>query len=364
MKRRTFLQLSPAFLALPLSLGLAGCGGSTSTTPSEIESVSDTSSDWDSDTDFVEDNSLGMGLEDAKSYSNFNNCPYFIHRSDGLFYPVLITMESNLGSAVFSSYDQLTEYAECLTICLSDGDELVYISSNSIPDKASLYCIDRIGNTIPVTLRANASRYDPSDLPRFESLCRYSQTTLPYEKRRSTYLENYSPIPFSEYDPSCSSNLTSLCSTTERVSLNASSLDSIISVGERSGKLLYTAGFENMVGDVIEKEYCYCDYDQFAYREFSPENEIETDLLYNLAQKSELVLEWYEGTEYNRCALTPSYVYFNYNESNSYSCPFTPTPNGYAVVSLNSLPSTNNSYILKCYKRPNDPWHAYLFVKP
>ncbi len=364
MKRRTFLKLSPAFLALPLSLGLTGCDTSSSVAASAAESVTTASSDSYTDTDIDEDDSLGLGLEEAKSYSSFNNCPYFIHRSDGLFYPVLITMESNLGSAVFSSYDQLTEYTECLTICLSKGDELVYISSNSIPDEVSLYGIERIGNTIPVTLMVNASRYDSSSLPRFESLCRYSLTTIPSEKRRNPYLENYSPIPFSEYDSSCTSSLTSLCSATERVSLNISSLDAILGVCEGSDKLLYTAGLKNLSGDVIKKEYCYCDYDQYDYHDFPPENEIETDLLYNLAQKSELVLEWYEGTEYNKCTLTPSYVYFNYNKSNSYSCPFTPTPNGYAVVSLNSLPLINNSYILKCYKRSGDPWHAYLFVKP
>lgn len=361
MKRRTFLRLSPAILALPLSLELSGCGGSNSTAPCEVESASDASSDWGSDTDFVEDSSFGIGLEEAQSHSALSSCPYFIHRSDGLFYPVLVTLESNFGSAAFSSYEQLTEYAECLTICLSDGDELVYISSRSIPDKVPLYCIERMGNTIPVTLIVNASYFDSKYVPRLESLKRYFPKDDPLDENRGFYYKNYWSFPFSQYDLSCNSDRGSLHSVAEHVSLNGSSLESISSAYVGSDKLLYSAGLTNHSGtfDVIEKEYLFCNYSDFP-----PENEIETELLYNLSQGSETVLEWYEGTEYNKCTLTPSYVYFNYNTSDSYSCSFTPTPNGYAVVSLNSLPSTNGSYILKCYEGHGDPQHVYLFIKP
>lgn len=144
MKRRTFLRLSSATLA---SLGLSACGAKPATSvPSAFESPSD------SYVDIIDggDDSLGMTLEEAQEYSSYYNCPYFIHRADGLFYPLAVplipyafsftthTKKSSLGSesyttldtnAVFLDSDQRNYYNDSYYLNVSSGDELVFISS-------------------------------------------------------------------------------------------------------------------------------------------------------------------------------------------------------------------------------------------
>lgn len=137
MKRRTFLRLSSAALA---SLGMSACGAKpaassiTTAAPSDIPS--------DSYTDIVDggDDSLGMALEDAQEFSSFYNRPYFIHRTNELFYPIALTLEGDSYHAAFLDYETLVAYSECLTLHLSAGDELVYIStSHSIPESVSFF---------------------------------------------------------------------------------------------------------------------------------------------------------------------------------------------------------------------------------
>ena len=85
MQRRTFLQLSPAVFALPISLSLSACSGSktasrpASSTAAPISSTADT----DSITDDVDEiySELGLTLEEAKASSD----TVFILRN-GLFY--------------------------------------------------------------------------------------------------------------------------------------------------------------------------------------------------------------------------------------------------------------------------------------
>lgn len=85
MQRRTFLQLSPAVFALPISLSLSACSGSktasrpASSTAAPISSTADT----DSITDDVDEiyTELGLTLEEAKASSD----KVFILRN-GLFY--------------------------------------------------------------------------------------------------------------------------------------------------------------------------------------------------------------------------------------------------------------------------------------
>lgn len=113
MKRRTFLKLSPAFVALPLSLGLTSCAPKTKN-PVVDESDETENQPFD----------LGMSLEQARQY-NEGNGGLFIHRDDK-FYPVpdhiyayqeLVIMEGT----TFSSNT------------LSENDELVYISDTVNP---------------------------------------------------------------------------------------------------------------------------------------------------------------------------------------------------------------------------------------
>lgn len=150
MKRRTFLRLSSAALA---SLGMSACGAKpaassiTTAAPSDIPS--------DSYTDIVDggDDSLGMALEDAQEFSSFYNRPYFIHRTNELFYPIALTLEGDSYHAAFLDYETLVAYSECLTLHLSAGDELVYIStSHSIPESVSFSPVIRSGNTIPALI--------------------------------------------------------------------------------------------------------------------------------------------------------------------------------------------------------------------
>lgn len=108
MKRRTFLRLSSAALA---SLGMSACGAKpaassiTTAAPSDIPS--------DSYTDIVDggDDSLGMALEDAQEFSSFYNRPYFIHRTNELFYPIALTLEGDSYHAAFLDYETLVAYS-------------------------------------------------------------------------------------------------------------------------------------------------------------------------------------------------------------------------------------------------------------
>lgn len=355
MKRRTFLKLSPAFVALPLSLGLTGCDTSSSAVASATESVTTASSDSYTDTDIDEDDSLGMGLEEAKSYGEFSKCPFFIHRSDGLFYPLLPTLESNFQPVAFLSYSQLTASSECLTLCISDGDELVYISSRSVPDTVRFYPIDSMGNTIPVTLIAPSR-----DCPRLESLKFYSPVEAPHSAGYGNVnYRGYYSIPFSGYDSSCSSDKINLDSNDQHVTLNGLSLESILSTYADSDRLHFIAKLRNSMANVIAKEYLFGNYDNFP-----PEEEIDVSQLYNLWMGSYETIEWYEGTEYNSCTLNPSYVYLSYNTDASISCPLTLNPNGYATISLSALPSLPYSYIFRCFTELGAPNRAYLFIKP
>lgn len=108
MKRRTFLKLSPAFVALPLSLELSSCGTSNSRSPdiaasSTSEPTPDVSSDFDAcaDTDISNYSGRELTLEEAQEYSRFTNCPYFIHWSVGSFSPVPVTLESDSDFVTF-----------------------------------------------------------------------------------------------------------------------------------------------------------------------------------------------------------------------------------------------------------------------
>lgn len=85
MKRRTFLRLSSAALA---SLGLSACGAKTAASSSSGSAEPDGPYDEVGD----EELSFGMSLEVAQHYSDDYHCLYFIHRADGLFYPLAVPL--------------------------------------------------------------------------------------------------------------------------------------------------------------------------------------------------------------------------------------------------------------------------------
>ena len=149
MKRRTFLQLSPAVFALPISLSLSACSGSkTASRPaaSTAASISSTA-DTDSITDDVDEiySELGLTLEEAKASSD----TVFILRN-GLFYslskPLFCRPISRKGEKSYAvTYDE-EAYQRTLSVdspetnnaSLFDGDQLVYVSSDSLPDSIQL----------------------------------------------------------------------------------------------------------------------------------------------------------------------------------------------------------------------------------
>lgn len=371
MKRRTFLWLVPAALSIPILLELIRHKDSNSAALGVTSSISESVSkipasiDSRSDSEANTDNGFGLTLEEAKTYSSSTNCPYFIHRSNTLFYPVAVTLESDSKSVTFLDYNKLVTYSECLNLCLSNGDELVYISSSgSAPDTVSLYPIDEIGNTIPVTLDV-----DSDGNPRLVSLKRYGYSPdisrqsiddIPHHAgKRDRQDEYYFWIPFSEYDPENATDSTMLSSSKSHVSLSGDSLEDILSKYMGYDNLFPIAELTSITDVVVEKEYLLRNYWNLM-----PEDPLNLTKLYNYGQESPEKIEWYSGTEYQSCTLNPSCAYFVYDKSASNSCAISLTPNGYATVDLSSLTNLPYSYILDCKEEIGTPHHAYIYIRP
>lgn len=169
MKRRTFLQLSPAVLALPISLSLSACSGSktasrpASSTAAPISSTADT----DSITDDVDEmySELGLTLEEAKASAD----KVFILRN-GLFYSLSkplfcrpISRKDEKSYAV--TYDEeayqgtlSVDSPETNNATLFDGDQLVYVSSDSLPDSIQFAPLTSTGYTLPLVFHGNPKR--------------------------------------------------------------------------------------------------------------------------------------------------------------------------------------------------------------
>lgn len=262
-------------------------------------------------------------------------------------------------------YNKLVTYSECLNLCLSDGDELVYVSSSgSALDTVSLYPIDEIGNTIPVTLDV-----DSDGNPRLVSLKRYGYSSdisrqsiddIPHHAgKRDRQDEYYFWIPFSEYDPESATDSTTLSSSESHVSLSGDSLEDILSKYMGYDNLFLIAKLTSITDVVVEKEYLLRNYWNLM-----PEDPLSLTKLYNYGQESPEKIEWYSGTEYQSCTLNPSCAYFVYDKSASTSCALSLTPNGYATVDLGSLTDSPYSYILDCKEEIGTPHHAYIFIRP
>ena len=357
MKRRTFLRLSSAALA---SLGMSACGAKPA--PSSITTAAPSDIPSDSYTDIVDggDDSLGMALEDAQEFSSFYNRPYFIHRTNELFYPIALTLEGDSYHAAFLDYETLVAYSECLTLHLSAGDELVYIStSHSIPESVSFSPVIRSGNTIPALItNTNQATLNCLKYYNYDANVSYGTATSSdfYAGTNSTRDHYYYWNTFSKYDPLNAPNKARLFSEEDHISLNGRSL------GDTVSALL---GYDNLL-QISPEPSSNSKRNEYILNEcsFMPEEELDLSLLYDWGQEAAKTVECYQGTVYYTFTLPADCAYFIYDLQSFTSCGFSLTPNGYAVVNLGALSSQPYSYILDCSEDLNSPNNAYLFIQP
>ena len=349
MKRRTFLRLSSAALA---SLELSACGAKPATSvPSASESPSD------SYVDIIDggDDSLGMTLEEAQEYSSYYNCPYFIHRTNNLFYPIAITLESSHSHTTFLDYETLDEHSEALTLNLSEGDELVYLSASNPPSSSlSLHLVNDSGCTIPAILRSGAK-----GTTCLWCLKYYNYTSRSSSSNDPNYAGNGSPLDhnyyfatFSRYDPINGPDHYALYDSNSHVTLNGSSISDTIQAFLGADNFIQT-------DSSTFNEYLICFAPHSPSEELTPSTFSESSF-----PKIPKTVEWYEGTVYHSFTLNPYCTYFTFDPDDDISCPISLTPNGYAVVDLSVISNEPHSYILDCYRKVGDPHRAYLFIQP
>lgn len=352
MKRRTFLRLSSAALA---SLSLSACGAKPAASsvitavPSDIPS--------DSYTDIVDgdDDSFGMTFEEAQEYSGLYNCPYFIHRTNNLFYPIAITLESSPSHTTFLDYETLNNHSEALTLNRSEGDELVYLSASNPPSSSlSLHLVSDSGCTIPAILRSNVN-----DATSLCCLKYYNYTSRPssssdpnYAGNSSLLDHNYYFANFSRYDPINGPDHYALYDSNSHVTLNGSSISDTIQAFLGADNFIQT-------DSSTFNEYLICFAPHSPSEELTPSTFSESSF-----PKISKTVEWYEGTVYHSFTLNPYCTYFTFDPDDDISCPISLTPNGYAVVDLSVISSEPRSYILDCYRQVGDPHRAYLFIQP
>lgn len=318
MKRRTFLRLSSAALA---GLGLSACGiksaASQSTSPSFSEAPSDSSTD-----NIVDDGDdrLGMTLEEAQDFASQWERHIFIHRSDDLFYalPALLTAkrshdEDGELTAIFSDlityqdiYANLDTPSRNNMNLYQPGDELVYITSSSLPSSVTFSPFVTSGFTIPVFI-------DDS-----HTIFTFRDTSYGTGKE----LPVYSSRLFSDYDPEyiTDSFITSLSSFKYNdIRINDISLDDYIS--------------SHTIVPFWAPDYGSVDY----FIDLT--NEIMN------GGSSDVIISYYEGTAYHEIHLQINCTFYNFDTSNPISCNLVLTKNGYAVIDTSTL-SQNMFYMI------------------
>ncbi len=144
MKRRTFLRLSPAILALPFSLSLTGCN--TKRKDVSIEEPASPPPD------------PGLTLDQARQY-NDGNGGLFIHRNDK-FYPLSEHIYAYQALVIMDNTDSSAN-------TLSESDELVYISDTADPSMMMFYVspVDQTGTTALLACQIQADTTIQADTP-------------------------------------------------------------------------------------------------------------------------------------------------------------------------------------------------------
>lgn len=313
MKRRTFLHLSSAALA---ALGLSACGAKTmvaSSAPSH--SPSDTNADVitdDIDADYVQ---VGLTLEEAKASSD----KVFILRN-GTFYslskPLYCHSSLSKGEKVFGIiYDEdayrgtvLVDSPESNNASLFDGDQLVYISSDSIPDSIEFAPITYRGYTLPLVFDGKPEHGT------FQSI---STITHPFFYYDSSY---QAPEPYMEH---------TLLSTDD-FQLNGLSLNdyahsnSMVTINYRD----YSAFGPDARCIVDLTDYVTLENNSFTLREKNDHNVV--------------TISFYSGTDYHEITLEATCVFFTFDPGSAIACNIQKTKDGYAIVDTSPLSYSEN----------------------
>ena len=323
MKRRTFLKLSPAFVALPLSLGLNGCTASIS--PSSVSSIDDT----DMVADDIDDDlpGLGMTLEEIQEFADRTNRHIFIHRSDDLFYvlPTPLTgiynpSRKDFYNTVFSDpemlqtiYDESTPSRNNITLSW-DGDELVYITSSSLPDSVTFSSFIGSGPTLPFFINDRNDGFGSQ----FRTLSPFYD---PFYNEEGDLLQIRR---FSDYDPSY---------------IPAAESDQwVINVGTSryTDLRINNIPLDDYIDSHTLVPFCWPSSERLP-RSFVA---LDSD-----EYGSPITVSYYRGSNYYEIHLSADCKFYMYDAYNPISCNLMLTKNGYAVIDCSSL-SQNMRYMV------------------
>lgn len=366
MKRRTFLRLSSAALA---ALGLSACGAKTATSVSSNSIEPDGPYDevgTDIVNDFNEPLDIGLTLEEAQNSSQH----FYIHRSNGKFYPLFTptyygtsispqhTFYRDISTALIvdnityqTSYPYGEKYKNPLTdnITLFDGDELVYISTNSIPSYVDLMPVTGIVvSTLPVIFEC--------DNP-YRNFCTADEvlriSALP-SRKFSDYDPSY--IPTDDHSIDCLSvrslsNLTinglsvqDYCDTHDMILIYQTEEDGTFDNSVKSYNYHYIVEL-NKFSEVNREKA------QNGIRELTEENDQNT-----------VTISYYEGTQYHSFTLQSTCFAFHYDPSQAMPFPVSLTQNGYAVIDTSGIPSNEYAVGFSPYPEEHALTTAYHFI--
>lgn len=324
MKRRTFLRLSSAALA---SLGLSACGGSHSPASTPASSRPSSASEADQIMDDVDDTAvdIGLTLEEAKASSD----KVFILRN-GIFYslpkpcrgrPALrdgesaygIIFDENFFRNSVSFHDLKTD-----NTTLFDGDTLVYISSDEVPDTLEFAPVAQTGYTLPIIFEGAPeygtfsaidavyhafTDYDPNYIPPTEGIA--SHTLFPSDDLQingqtlKEYTDSHQMVSIDYYDA---------------WALKQDTANYIVDLSDFAS--LNESDFYN--GNFTLEE--------------TNENNVVT-------------VSFYSGTDYYEFTVEATCIFYLFEPDSAISCNVTKAKEGYAVIDTSNLPSSQN-YIL------------------
>ena len=341
MQRRTFLHLSTAALA---ALGLSACGAKPAASVSAIPASDESSAEMDTDTidDSTETFDIGMTLEEAQASSdNYHNLfilrngkfyalfkptspKYsFKHTGNMLYYDIstalLIDNISFQESFAIKGGNQLAFD----TSTLFDGDQLVYISSDYIPNSIDLMSFTDSLYTIPLVFEYGDyhNSFHPNEIANINGLRKFS-----------CYDPNYIPA-----DSTADSSLFAF-SSSSNLTINGLSVQEYCT-SHNMVPIYYRE--EQGAFDSTIKDYNYrFIVDLTPFTEYDSEKEID-GILEPVEENSEnkVTISYYKGTQCYSFTLTANCLAYLHEPFALYTCPLSLTPNGYAIVDTSLVAS-------------------------